>query len=35
MTKMDAGEVTSSPNWETLESFVRLEAQHFIQRVLE
>ena len=35
MTKMDAGDVTSSPNWETLESFVRLEAQHFIQRVLE
>jgi hypothetical protein len=23
------------PDWESLEGFIRLEAQHFIQRVLE
>jgi len=35
MTKMGEFEDTSSPNWETLEGFVRVEAQRFIQRVLE
>jgi len=35
MQKMGDVEVASSPNWETLERFVRREAQHFIQRVLE
>jgi len=35
MTKMGEFEGAASPNWETLERFVRVEAQHFIQRVLE
>ena len=35
MSKMEVAEVTSRPTWESLDEFVRLEAQHFIQRVLE
>jgi len=35
MSKMGMVEVASRPDWESLEGFVRAEAQHFIQRVLE
>lgn len=35
MSKMGVVEITSRPTWESLEEFVRLEAQQFIQRVLE
>src|SRR5690554_6248358 len=35
MSKMGVAEVASSPTWESLDGFVRLEAQRFIQRVLE
>ena len=32
---MDVTEARSRPTWESLDEFVRLEAQYFIQRVLE
>lgn len=35
MKKMSAGDVTSSPVWETLEPFVRTQIQGFIQQLLE
>jgi transposase-like protein len=35
MRKMGIVEAGSRPEWETLEGFVRVEAQRFIQRVLE